>query len=100
MTRRTGKEPDMTPLAHAYRVARAYQQKLMTDDAYGLTVYPSGRTERTFGPAPYGEHALNAFATAKWRLAADARRAADQADYRKRSRAAKKGWKTREAAAR
>lgn len=52
-------------LAHAYRQRRDHQRSLAADGAYMLTTYASGRTERTFGSAPYGEHALSAFRAAR-----------------------------------
>jgi hypothetical protein len=51
-------------ILHYYRQARAHQRLLASEDRGGLTVDPSGRTERTFG-APYGEHALSAYLSAQ-----------------------------------
>jgi hypothetical protein len=59
----------MTALARLYRVARAHQKRLAADDSGTLTVYPSGRTERSYASAPYGEHALAAWWSAKSALA-------------------------------
>lgn len=59
-------------LRREYAYNRAHQRKAEADDVYGLTVYPSGRTEKTYGSAPYGEHALSAWTSA--RATADFRR--------------------------
>jgi hypothetical protein len=52
-------------LRQEYAYQRAHQAKAAVDGCYGLTVYPSGRTEVSYGSAPYGEHALSAFSAAK-----------------------------------
>lgn len=52
-------------MAHHYRRARAWQALCAANGDGALTVYPSGRTERSFGSAPYGEHALSAWMSAK-----------------------------------
>ena len=54
----------------------------------------------SYGSAPYGEHALSAYLSAKCHIAFRQRLAADVADHKKRSRAAKQAWKTRRAGAR
>lgn len=53
-----------TQLASLYRQHRAHQAKVAISGGC-LTVYPSGRTEKTYASAPYGEHALSAWAAAK-----------------------------------
>lgn len=50
---------------HWFKHFRAWQRKVSVESGGGLTVYPSGRTERTFASAPYGEHALSAWESAK-----------------------------------
>lgn len=80
-------------LEHFYRIARAHQVK-----TYGLSSRdPSGRTEHTGGSAAYGFHAVAAFLSAKRTISfrADLRATNKAAD--KRSKAARKGWKTRQA---
>jgi hypothetical protein len=51
-------------LRSEYAYNRAHQRKADADGVYGLTVYPSGRTEKSFGGACYGEHALAAWEAA------------------------------------
>jgi hypothetical protein len=50
---------------HHYKRFRAHQMSVWSDGGGGLTFYPSGRTELSFGGAPYGEHALSAYLSAK-----------------------------------
>lgn len=52
-------------LRSEYAYQRAHQRKAAADDVYGLTVYPSGRTEKSFGGACYGEHAAAALQAAR-----------------------------------
>jgi len=89
-----------TATLHYYRQFRAHQHAVAMDGSGSLTVYPSGRTETSYGSAPYGEHALSAYLSAKCHIAFRQRLAADVADHKKRSRAAKQAWKTRRAGAR
>lgn len=78
-------------LAREYHHQRAHQAA-----TYGsLTTYPSGRTEYSAGSAPYGEHALSAYMAAKRMLYFRKSLSETVAAGRKRSRAAKRGWKTR-----
>lgn len=58
-------EDEMTAEAHYYKQARAHQRKCQTEGLGSLTVYASGRTERAYGSAPYGEHALSAYSQAR-----------------------------------
>jgi hypothetical protein len=55
----------MTPTAHYYKQARAHQAKVIAEGGGMLTRYESGRTEKSYASAPYGEHALSAFMAAK-----------------------------------
>lgn len=52
-------------LRSEYAYHRDWQRKCAADDCYGLTVYPSGRTEKSFGGACYGEHAAAALQAAR-----------------------------------
>lgn len=82
-------------LVHAFRKARAHQMSVWANGGGTLTVFPSGRTELSFASAPFGRHALSAFASAKRSLAFRKDLAASVADQAKRSRAAKRAWKAR-----
>lgn len=53
---------------HLYRHFRDHQRAVVLRGGM-LTTYPSGRTELTYGSAPYGEHALAAYASAKRHVA-------------------------------
>jgi hypothetical protein len=82
-------------LAHYYRQARAHQAALAADDRGSLTTFfDSKRTERTFGAA-YGCHAVAAFLSAKSTIHFRADLARTVREHAKRSKAARKGWKTR-----
>ena len=52
-----------------YRKFRDHQRKVQADGGGTLTVYRSGRTELSYASSPYGEHALNAFRSAKRHIA-------------------------------
>ncbi|RWL22523.1 MAG: hypothetical protein EOR63_32310 [Mesorhizobium sp.] len=54
---------------HHYLQFRAHQRKVSSDGGGMLTRYPSGRTEKSYASAPYGEHALSAFISAKRHIA-------------------------------
>jgi hypothetical protein len=80
---------------HYYRQARAHQVK-----TYGSkTIYPSGRTEFTGGGAAYGCHAQAALQSARGTIFFRADLSRTVAEHQRRSRAAKRGWRTRRAAA-
>jgi len=81
-------------LAHWFRHFRAHQRKLQIADTGSLTTYPSGRTERAYA-APYGLHAASALASAKRHIAFRDRLSADVKAAKKRSAAAKRGWRKR-----
>lgn len=66
-------------VAHFYKLNRAHQRASAAKGGSMLTIFESGRTELSFGGAPYGEHALSAFMAAKRELA-----------FRDRARKAKK----------
>ncbi len=82
-------------LLHHYRAFRAHQMKTFGS----LTLYPSGRTEITGGGAAYGYHAAAALHAARGHLHFRASLAEAVANAKKRSRAAKRGWRTRRSAA-
>jgi hypothetical protein len=84
-------------LAAEFRRARAHQFDVWAHGGGTLTTFPSGRTELTFASAPFGLHAVSAFATAKRALFFRAEARATLRDHAKRSRAAKKAWKARRA---
>lgn len=89
-----------TTTLHYYRKARAHQNTDWANGGGCLTTYRDGRTEMSYGGAAYGRHAAAALAHAKSSIAFRERLAADVADHKKRSRAAKQAWKTRRAGAR
>lgn len=58
--------PAKTSTEHWYRHFREWQRELMNDGHFMLCTYPDGfRSEKTYASAPYGEHALSAFMSAK-----------------------------------
>lgn len=83
---------------HHYRHFRAHQQKVWADGGGMLTTYPTGRTEVSYASAPYGEHALSAWTSARRHAHFMADLGKRVADSKKRSKAAKKAWATRRAA--
>jgi len=78
---------------HFYKLFRDHQ---MASDGF-ITKYPGGRTELSYGGAAYGYHASAALSSAKAQVAFRKRLKDDVRQINKRSRAAKKGWKTRKA---
>lgn len=84
-------------LLHHYRQARAHQARTYGNS--GLHVDGVDQRQFTGGGAAYGLHAyaayLSALRTIHFRQTLDAQ----VKDHKKRSRAAKKAWKTRRAAA-
>lgn len=52
-----------------FKQFRDHQNKVWSDGGGTLTTYPSGRTELSYASAPYGEHALNAIASARRHIA-------------------------------
>ncbi len=56
-------------IQHHFRAARKHQRDVANDGGGTLTVFPSGRTELSFASAPFGEHALSAFMSAKSHIA-------------------------------
>lgn len=61
------------------------------------TFFDSKRTELSFASAPYGEHALSAFMSAKRAIHFRADLSRTVREHAKRSKAARKGWKNRRA---
>jgi len=88
-------------LAAAYRTARRWQMDCANDGRSSLTddrFAPAdglSRMQVSYGGAPYQEHALSAFWSARRSLHFRATFAADMKQHRRRSKAARKGWKTR-----
>lgn len=86
-------------LLHYYRAARAHQAALAADGRRSVTTFfGSKRTEVTFG-ASYGCHALAAFNSAKRSIHFRAELSRTVRENAKRSKASRKGWKTRRARA-
>ncbi|MCP4127316.1 MAG: hypothetical protein GY753_09670 [Gammaproteobacteria bacterium] len=56
-------------LQHHFRAERKHQMDIANDGGGSLEVFPNGRTELSFGSAPFGEHALSAFVSAKGQIA-------------------------------
>lgn len=83
-------------IRHHYQKARAHQMETF---GCSVTTYPSGRTELTGGSAAYGCHAEAALACARSAIAFRIDLSRRIKRDKKRSQAAKKGWKTRRAAA-
>ena len=54
-----------TQLQHHYKRLRLHQWRIYTDGSGCLTTYPCGKTELSYGSAPYGEHALSAITVAR-----------------------------------
>jgi hypothetical protein len=86
-------------LAHYYKQARDWQKSIANDGGGSLTIYPSGKTELSYGSAAYQCHALAAFASARRSIAFRGDLRATIKQNARRSKAAKKGWQTRKAAA-
>lgn len=75
-------------IQHFYREFRRHQRSIYADGGGALCVYPSGRTELSYGSAPYGEHALSAFTAAKRHIAfrAELKRTVQKIKRRRRTR--------------
>lgn len=87
----------MTAMAHHYKQARQHQHNVWANGGGSVTTDPTGRTEHSYGSAPYGEHALAAWWSAKRAVHFRETFDADMKASAKRTRAAKKAWKTRKA---
>jgi hypothetical protein len=103
LTRATGplrEEKEMTmntAVLHYYRAARAHQAMLAAEGRGSVTTFfDSKRTEVTFGAA-YGCHAYAAFLSAKRSIHFRKELSATVKAHKKRSAAARKGWKSRRA---
>jgi len=88
-----------TAVSHFYRQSRAHQAAVYAAGGGSLTVEASGRSEMSYGAAPYGEHALSAMASARRQIAFRARLSEMVKTASARSKAAKKAAKTRKARA-
>ena len=80
-------------ILHFYRLNRAHQ--LATYGNSGLHINGIDQRQFTGGPAAYGEHAYAAFTSARASIHFRKTFADDMKAYRRRSKAAKRGWKTR-----
>jgi hypothetical protein len=85
-------------ILHYYRQTRAHQMSMWATGGGTITRYPGGKTELSYGSAPYGEHAVSAYQSARSHIHFMKTLKADMAAHKKRSRAARRGWKTRRAA--
>lgn len=52
-----------------FKEFRDHQRNVWASGGGTLTTFRSGRTELTFASSPFGEHALNAFVSAKRHVA-------------------------------
>ena len=59
------KKSEKRALQHHFKRFRQHQMNVAADGGGTLTTFPGGRTELTFASAPFGEHALSAFMSAK-----------------------------------
>lgn len=82
-------------IAYFYRQERARQMALANEGCGTLTSYQSGRTEMSYGGAPYDEHAVSAWLCAKRRVYFRRELSNSIKIAKRRSAAAKRGWKTR-----
>ena len=83
-------------LKHHFKSARDWQREVMVSGGGMLTTFMDGSASQlTFASAPFGEHALSAFASAKRTIAFRKNLSARVKLDKKRSAAAKRGWKTR-----
>lgn len=81
---------------HHYKRNRAFQIETYSDS--GLWVNGKSAREFTGGGAAYGYHALSAYKSATSHLHFSKTLKADLAAMKKRSNAARKGWKKRKKA--
>jgi hypothetical protein len=61
-------QPTAEQRAYYYRKYRQHQHEVYVSGGGSVDTYPSGRTEVSYGSAPYGEHALSAFVAARRHL--------------------------------
>jgi len=84
---------------HLYKQNRAHQMAIANNGAGALTTYlDSGKTELSYGSAPYGKHAISAYKFAIREIHFRKELKATVAGHKKRAKAARRGWKTRRAA--
>ena len=82
-----------------YKQARTHQMDILNSGGGSITTYAdSGKVELSAGSAPYGEHAISALTSAKRSIHFIADLEKTVAATKKRSQAAKRGWKKRRAA--
>jgi len=83
---------------HYYRQKRIHQNDIYVSGGGTEThLFESGKVELTYASAPYGEHALSAYLSAIQSIAFRKDLSATVKQYKKRRRAAKRGWKTHRA---
>jgi hypothetical protein len=83
-------------ILYFYRLNRAHQ--LDTYGNSGLHINGVDQRQFTGGPAAYGQHAYAAYMSARAIIHSRKTFANDMKAYRQRSKAAKRGWKTRRTA--
>jgi len=87
-------------IKHHYKNYRAHQMNVWAEGGGTVTTYADGgKVEITYASAPYGEHAASALASAKRHIHFVKDLGETVKSYKKRSAAAKRGWKKRKAAA-
>ena len=85
-------------ILNQYRKNRQHQVDIWNDDGGTVTTYvDSGKVDRSVGSAAYGFHAVCAYDMARSSLHFRKTFDADIATFKKRSAAAKRGWKKRRA---
>ncbi len=83
-------------IQHYFRQARDHQKSIMNSGGGMITTDPDGKASQlSYASAPYGEHAISAYFGAIGQIAFRARLKKRVAEDKRRSLAAKKGWKTR-----
>jgi hypothetical protein len=85
---------------HHYKYFRAHQMSVYHGGGGTLTRHQdSGKVERSYGSAPYGEHAISAYWSARNQIRFRKDLKDSVISSKKRSKAAKRSWITRRAAA-
>jgi len=83
-------------IQHYYKAARDWQREVYANGGGMITSFTDGTASQlSYASAPYGEHALSALTSAKAQIAFRARLSKTVKAYKKRSAAAKRGWKNR-----
>ena len=83
-------------ILNQYRKNRKHQFDICNDGGGMITTHvDSGKVDRSYGGAVYGFHAASAYDMARSHINFCKRFDADIATFKKRSAAAKRGWKKR-----